>query len=414
MHELHSLVKNQLQDRPDSGEMAEAVRRLSDELAEERRRTATLLAIVERQAATIERVMGAQSAVAVPLAVPVAPPVLAIVPPPVALPCPVVAEQSVGDIWRPYVDHLGEEEDWVPKAESLASRFLNWFSPSTPWRKFWRDKRRPPVYYGPNLQASALRPAQWYQFRAQMIKAGLSVTSRNHTLARAKAMYAWAVSMEIVPEHSLLNAKLEPGKQRRESTLSPEDYERVLAATEMPAFRVYMLSASTSGMREKEARELRWDQIDFKTGRVRLSWTRTKTKKSRNVRLSPRALEAIKAMPRTNEFVIASPRGGPYSRTHMWREFRRVVDTLGIKCAEGDGRIHFHDATRHTFATRFLESGATLKEVQVALGHGTIKTTSLYLHTDEGALDKAHERFYRAERKPPRPTKPRKPKADDK
>jgi integrase len=39
--------------------------------------------------------------------------------------------------------------------------------------------------------------------------------------------------------------------------------------------------------------------------------------------------------------------------------------------------LHFHDLRRE-FGSRLLESGATLAEVQLALGHTNIKQTSTY------------------------------------
>ncbi len=79
-----------------------------------------------------------------------------------------------------------------------------------------------------------------------------------------------------------------------------------------------------------------------------------------------------------DEYVFAKkpggkPPGAPAARAYL----RRLVEKAGI-----DKQVTPHKL-RHTYATRLLESGAELIDIQALLGHVNLSTTQIYTHVNE-------------------------------
>ncbi|PKR82438.1 hypothetical protein CWO92_24345 [Heyndrickxia camelliae] len=79
--------------------------------------------------------------------------------------------------------------------------------------------------------------------------------------------------------------------------------------------------------------------------------------------------------------------GKPILPRTLTTMFNQAIKTANVP------KIRFHDL-RHTHATMCLEAGMTLKEVQVRLGHSSIKTTGdVYAHVTENMKEKSAELF---------------------
>lgn len=72
-------------------------------------------------------------------------------------------------------------------------------------------------------------------------------------------------------------------------------------------------------------------------------------------------------------WVFPSPLRHGHHLTAHWVEWtvKRVGEEAGLK------KVHPHQL-RHTFATRLLEQGADIREVQEALGHASLSSTQIY------------------------------------
>jgi integrase/recombinase XerD len=82
-----------------------------------------------------------------------------------------------------------------------------------------------------------------------------------------------------------------------------------------------------------------------------------------------------------DEFVFAKEPGGkppgpPAARAYL----RTLVEKAGI-----DKRVTPHKL-RHTYATRLLEAGAELIDIQTLLGHVNLSTTQIYTHVSEDRM----------------------------
>ncbi len=175
----------------------------------------------------------------------------------------------------------------------------------------------------------------------------------------------------------------------REMTLRPTMLERVLEAAP-PAFAPVIEFDYETGLRKTEVRFLRWEQIDFVEGCIRLSAKETKTNQARVVYLTSRAKEILDAQPRQlhSPYVFVNPdTGQPWSELN--KMLRRSCERAGLK------GIWFHDL-RRSFVTNARRSGVPESVVMKFSGHRTRSVFDRYNIIDEGDLKAAVEQLDRA------------------
>jgi integrase/recombinase XerD len=140
------------------------------------------------------------------------------------------------------------------------------------------------------------------------------------------------------------------------------------------------------GLRVSELLNLRKEDIFLKEDFIRV---KGKGNKERIIPLGSKAKKAIIEYISTERvtldkkksaFLFLTRRGNKLSRMGLWKLFRQYLLKSGItkNCTP--------HTLRHSFATHLLERGATLRTVQLLLGHSDISTTQIYTHIDRNYL----------------------------
>lgn len=171
---------------------------------------------------------------------------------------------------------------------------------------------------------------------------------------------------------------VEPVKHKRQigSALSSGDLHDFMCAIETSYYKRLFKFYLYTGCRRSEALAITWGNIDLAKGVIHINGTKTKNAK-RTIPVVPELMQLLQNMQgQDNKSKVLFP----YLPNAVSVAFHRL-------CPEH----RLHDL-RHTFATRCLECGISLKVVQAWLGHSKIDTTaSIYTHVvDDFSLKQAN------------------------
>jgi integrase len=172
-------------------------------------------------------------------------------------------------------------------------------------------------------------------------------------------------------------------------------------------FEAILVLALTLGLRRGEILGLRWLDVDFEEGALRVSQavqriggklqvTDVKTERSRRVVAIPesvvRALKTRRAQQAQERLLAGSewkdsalaftnPTGGPLEPITLHRDYKRMLTAAGLPT-----KVRFHDL-RHTAASLLLAEGVHLRVIMELLGHSSISlTANTYAHVMPAAM----------------------------
>lgn len=182
--------------------------------------------------------------------------------------------------------------------------------------------------------------------------------------------------------HIAWDAQIKIKRPRRDLPLpvilSKGEVLKMIEVTTNPKHKSILAVLYSSGMHREELLSLRLNDID--SGRMLIRIHYGKGNKSRDTLLSPRALSMLRyyfkySHPKPVIYLFEGWKPShPYSGSSVIAIVKRAALKAGVK-----KQVSPH-SLRHAFATHLLEQGTNLKVIQKLLGHGSLRSTMIYLH----------------------------------
>lgn len=219
-----------------------------------------------------------------------------------------------------------------------------------------------------------------------------SSASLDREIELLKRVLGYAVRCGTLRSNPLAGVALLRDPNVREVVITEEQFQERLARLENQSLwmRPALLVAFDTGMRISEVLGLRRDRIDWKTGRVELHASETKTEEARVIYLSARALDALKEVPAHLKSKLVFWRlkhGHPVARTPPRRGFHNAF---------GDG-VWVHDL-RRGFITNARRRGVPESVVMKMSGHKTSAVFRRYNIIEEDDIRDAQDRLEESRR----------------
>lgn len=148
-----------------------------------------------------------------------------------------------------------------------------------------------------------------------------------------------------------------------------------------------LATCAHTGLRSAELLDLKVSDVDLEQGVIRVRCG--KGGKPRTLYPNEECVTALRDWMRVREkecshdYLFALDRGRRVSRDSLRSLCRNVFAIAGFDPHDKELTPH---CFRRAYATRLLKNGANLDEIRQALGHSSIYTTGMYLHTSEEAM----------------------------
>ncbi len=212
------------------------------------------------------------------------------------------------------------------------------------------------------------------------VASGLGASTVRNTLLPLRAIYRRAVGRDEVLVNPTRGLALPAYRGRRERVACPEEATALLAALPIED-RAVWATALYAGLRRGELRALRWGDVDFDHGLIRVerSWddkTGPIAPKSRAGRRRVPLAKPLRTLLTEHrlqqsagaDLVFGRSRGRPLAAEALTQRAKRIWSAHGVSS------IGLHEC-RHTYASYMIAAGVNAKSLSSYMGHSSITMT---------------------------------------
>ena len=244
-------------------------------------------------------------------------------------------------------------------------------------------------FYNKNLIDITMQDIEHYQLQRKL---ELIELPKNQKKREQDINFRW-VNLEIATLRHFFNFCIKNGyieknpasgikklnELSRLKTLGDEDIQKLISGATNKLTRDIITFLIYTGCRKGEALNLKWDDVDLKTGVIAIKGT--KTKYDRYIPISEPLKAVLSGIEKNQDSLYVFNRNGA-KLTDFKRSFHTACRNAGLK----DLRIH---DLRHVFASKMVMGGTSLYITGELLGHRTTQMTKRYSHLVPETLKKA-------------------------
>ncbi len=234
--------------------------------------------------------------------------------------------------------------------------------------------------------------AEFHHFMAALYDVGIQPASRKRIMVGIHSFYTFLLTTDVIETDPMELFEFPALPQHLPDVLTVDEIDRIEACIDLTApeghrNKAIIETLFSCGLRVSELCNLKMEDLYLSDEFIRVNG---KGSKQRLVPISQKAIHElnlwfddrchIDALPGEEDYVFLSGRRKRMSRITVFHFIKQLVALAGIT-------KHVSPHTfRHSFATSLLEGGANLRAIQAMLGHESIGTTEIYLHTDTRRL----------------------------
>lgn len=306
-----------------------------------------------------------------------------------------LADMQQGVFVEPTKLTVGEWLDiWLAEYKKPCLRPLVWES----YEVIVRVHLKPAIG---GLKLKDLRPERLQHLYNEKSASGLSASTVKHIHLVIHGALEQAMKNGLVVRNVSEATTLPRGEKKDIRALSLEEEEHFLEVLGEDRLGPAFITLLGTGLRRGELLALRWEDVDLSQGILHVKQDMVRTKSEGLIFQAPKTAKSRRTIPlpeevvaelkrhkarqneeklalgpayQDNNLVFTTEWGTPIEPRNFNRKFYQLRQKAGI---EG---VNLH-ALRHTYATRLLEKGVSMKAVQELLGHSKYgMTADIYSH----------------------------------